>query len=101
MHKYDLQSMYLSPYLQSETKSKPWADQEGGGGVGGPDPHLKSQNIELILQYWSGSPEKLQSNQASIQCWAVICPQRNAILMAFRWRADDGPFKAVFGSSIP
>ena len=21
--------------------------------------------------------------------------------MAFRWRADDGPFKAVFGSSIP
>ena len=27
--------------------------------------------------------------------------QRNAISMAFRWRVDDGPFIAVFGSSIP
>ena len=27
--------------------------------------------------------------------------QRNAISMAVCWRADDGPIKAVFGSSIP
>ena len=27
--------------------------------------------------------------------------QQNAILMAFRWWADDGPFVVVFGSSLP
>ena len=27
--------------------------------------------------------------------------QRNAILMAFHWWADDSPIKVVFGSSIP
>ena len=25
--------------------------------------------------------------------------QRNAILMAFRWRADDGPILVVFGTT--
>ena len=27
--------------------------------------------------------------------------QWNAIYMVFRWQADDGPFIAVFGPSIP
>ena len=27
--------------------------------------------------------------------------QQKAIKMAFRWRADDGPLKVVFGSSLP
>ena len=26
---------------------------------------------------------------------------RNAIKMAFRWRADDGPLLVLFGSSLP
>ena len=44
---------------------------EGGGGWG-PDPTEKSQN--LGLQYWPRCPEKSQSYQASIQCWAIIGP---------------------------
>ena len=49
------------------------ADPEGrGGGAGGLDPPpLKNYKIK---QYWSRSPEKSQSCQASIQCWAIIGP---------------------------
>ena len=44
-----------------------------GGGTGGPDLPEKSQKYRVFLQYRSGSPEKSQlSNQASIQCWAII-----------------------------
>ena len=54
--------------------TKPWADPEGGGGQGVRTPPLKSQKYTVSKQYWSGSTEKLQSYQASIQCWAVIGP---------------------------
>ena len=33
--------------------------------------------------------------------WPPSARQRNAIQMAFRWRADDGPFIVVFGSFLP
>ena len=42
------------------------------GGTGGPD---------------TPTPEKSQSYQVSIQCWAT---------MAFRWRAEEGPLIVVF-----
>ena len=43
------------------------------GGAGGPDPAPeKSQKYWVSEQYWSGSPEKIQSCQASIQCRAII-----------------------------
>ena len=42
--------------------------------TGGPDPPEKSQKIRVSKQYWSGSPEKSQSYQDSIQCWAIIGP---------------------------
>ena len=35
-------------------------------------PSGKTQKYRLSKQYWSGSPEKSQSYQASIQCWAII-----------------------------
>ena len=38
----------------------------------GPDPTEKSQNYRVSLQYWSGSPEKSQSYQASIPRSAII-----------------------------
>ena len=43
-----------------------------GRGLGGPDPPEKSQKIRVFWQYWSGSPEKSQSFQASIHCWVTI-----------------------------
>ena len=55
----------------------------------------------------SGPPEKSQSYQASIQCWAIVCrPEKRHLGVslakkAFRWRVDDGPFIVIFGSSIP
>ena len=44
-------------------RDPPWADTEGGQGVRPPE---KSQKYRVCLQYWSGSPEKSQSYQASI-----------------------------------
>ena len=49
------------------------ADPEGGGGRGsGPPPTGISQKYRVSKQYWSGSPSKSQSYQASIQCRAII-----------------------------
>ena len=42
------------------------------GGTGGPDPPWKITSIGFPSNTpWSGSPKKLQSYQASIQCWAI------------------------------
>ena len=46
-----------------------------------PLPLKNKKKYRVSLQYWSGSPEKSQSYQVSIQCWA-----------------DDGPFIAAFVS---
>ena len=43
----------------------------GVGGTGGPDPPGKITKYRVSEQYWSGSPEKSQGNQANIQCWAI------------------------------
>ena len=56
------------------------ADPEGG--TGGQDPPEKAQKCRVSSQYWSGSP-------------ASSARQQNAFSMAFRWRADDGPFVLV------
>ena len=61
--------------------------QRGGGGgrrTGHPLENHKKYGVSL--HYWSGSPEKSQRYKVNIQCWAMT---------------DDGPFKVVFGSSIP
>ena len=45
------------------------------GGDRGSGPPEKSQNIGLLsITGWSGSPDKLQSYQVSIQSWAIIGP---------------------------
>ena len=76
-----------------------WADPEGGGGA---DP-LKNHKL---LKIWG-----FLAILARIPCYKATKPafnvgpssiqQRTAITMAFRWRADDGPFIVIFGSSIP
>ena len=48
--------------------------REGRQGVWTP---LKNHKAEGLLQYWFGSPGKLQNYQASIQCWAIIGPPAN------------------------
>ena len=67
----------------------------------GPDPHSeKSQKYRVFWQYRSGSPEKSQllsqHSMLGIHRHASETP-----LMAFRWRADDGPLKVGHGSSLP
>ena len=62
-----------------------------GGGVGGET----SQKYRVSWQYWSGSPEQLQRCQANIKVGPSKARQRNAIYMAFCWRADDGRFIVV------
>ena len=54
------------------------------GETGGldPTPLKRHEKCRVSLQYWSGSP-------------ASSARQQNAISMAFRWRADDGPFISV------
>ena len=44
---------------------------------------------------------KNRSYQASFQCWGIIGTPVKRHLMAFRWRAHDGPLIVVLGSSLP
>ena len=49
----------------------------------------------------SGLPENHKATMPAFNVGPPSARLRNAITMAFRWRADDCPFIAVFGSSIP
>ena len=74
------------------------ADPEGGE-TGGPDPLKNHKNIGFSSKTCSG-PLKNRSHQASIQCLAIIDTPAKRHLMAFRWWANDGSLKVVFGSSL-
>ena len=73
----------------------------GGGGAGGPYPPEKSQKYRVSLQYWSGSPENHKTNKSAFNVGPSSARQRNAISMACCRQDYDGPFLAVFRSSIP
>ena len=66
----------------------------------GLDPTEKSQKFRVSQQYWTGSPEILNATKPALNVRPSSARQRNAILMAFRWRADDGWFLVVFGTSL-
>ena len=70
------------------------------GGTGGPDPPGKLQNIGFLSNICP-DPLKNRSYQASIQCWAIIGTPAKRHLMAFCWRADEGPLRVVLASSLP
>ena len=57
--------------------------QRGDRGSG-PPPPLKNHKNRVSKQYWSGSPEKSLSYQASIQCWANIGPPASDITFGIR-----------------
>ena len=82
-------------------KSSSSADPEGGGQRVRTPPLENHKNIGFLSN--TGPDRLTQSYQASIQCWTIISPQRNAISIAFRWRADNGTFLDIwiFGSSNP
>ena len=49
----------------------------------------------------NSSPDPLNNHKATKPAFNVgpsLARQRNALEMAFRWRADDGPLLVVFGS---
>ena len=77
-----------------------WADPEGGGGRRSVPPPEKSQKIGFLS---NTDPDSLKDHKATKPEFNVgpsSARQRNAIKMAFRWRADDGPPLVVFGSSL-
>ena len=71
--------------------------REGGGG---PNPFENHNNIGLFGNI-GPDPLKNCSYQASIRCLAIIGTPAKRHLMAFRWRADNGPLIVVLGSSLP
>ena len=70
----------------------------GGQGVRTPPP-LKNHKNTGFSSNTGPDPLKNRSYQPSIQCWAIIAPPAKRHLNG--WRANDGPFIAVFRSSIP
>ena len=75
------------------------ADPEGGGDRGSGPPLKNHKNIGFSSST-GPDPLKNRSYQASFQCWAIIGTPAKRHLMAFRWRADDGPLIVVLGSSL-
>ena len=66
-----------------------------------PPPQKITKNIGFLC---NTCPDYLKNHKATKPAFNVgpsSARQRNAISMAFRWRADDVPFKAEFGSSPP
>ena len=66
-----------------------------------PPPPLKNHKNIGFSSNTGPDPLKNRSCEASIQCWAFIGMPAKRHLMAFRWRADDGPLKVGLGSSLP
>ena len=82
-------------YIRSEISC---ADPEGdsyGVRTPPPPPPLKIHKNILFSSITGLDSLKNRSYQASIQCWAIIgTPAKRHLMhlmMAFRWRADDGP----------
>ena len=69
--------------------------QRGDRGSG-PSPLKNHKNIGF-----SSNTGPDPSYQASIQCWAITGMPVKRHLMAFYWRADDGPLQVELGSSLP
>ena len=63
----------------------------GDGGRGLRSPLGKLQRYRVPYQYWSGSPDKSQSYQDSIQYWAIISHLNGVSL---KWRFAGGPTMA-------
>ena len=68
---------------------------------GPPPPPEKSKNIGFLCNTGLNPLNNLKATKLAFNVGPSSARQQKAISMAFRWRADDGPFIVVFGSSIP
>ena len=73
----------------------------GGGGAGVWIPSEKSQKYRVFSNIGPGPLKNHKATKPAINVGPSLTRQRNAIKMAFRWWAYDGPFIVVIGSSIP
>ena len=75
--------------------------QTGDRGSGPPPPHPRKikKNIGLIHNTGPDLPKNHKATKPAFKVGPSSARQRNGIKMAFRWWADDGPFKVIFGSS--
>ena len=92
----DVMSPMFPHVWQSTFSTDPWlswADPERGQGVQTPLKNHKKNRISK--QYWSRSPEKSQSYQASIQCWAIIGPPASDCDITF-WIREWLYFKELY-----
>ena len=75
--------------------------RRGTGGPTTPPPLKNHKNIGFLS---NTGPDPLKNHKDTKLAFNVgqsSAHQRNAIQIAFCWRADDGPFIMIFGSSIP
>ena len=72
---------------------------DGSRGESGVPKNYK--NIGFLCKTGMDPLQNHKATQAAFDVWPSSARQRNAIYMAFHWRADDGLFIAVFGSYSP
>ena len=92
--KRKLQSCFLTVGPGKNSGIRAWAV--------GPPSLEKSQKYRVLCNTGLDPPEKSQSyTQPAFNVGPSSTRQGNAITMAFRWLADDGPLLVVFGFSLP
>ena len=72
----------------------------GGEGQGVRIPPEKHKNIRFLCNTGPDPLKNYKATKPAFNVWPSSARQRDAISLAFRWRADDGLIKAVFGSSV-
>ena len=83
-------------FLLMEGKGITWADPEGGTGG------LKNKkNIGFLCNTGLDPLKNYKASKPAYNVGPSSTLQVTSISMAFRWRADDGPFLALIRSSIP
>ena len=78
--------------------------QRGGGGGGGTGVRTPLKNHKNIGFLCNTDPDPMKNHIATKPAFNVgpsSARQQSTISMVFRWQANDGPFIAIFGYSIP
>ena len=76
--------------------------QRGGGrGSGPPPPSEKSQNIRFLSNTGEDPLKNHKTTKPAFNVGPSLARQRNAIKIAIRWRAHNGPLIVLFGSYLP
>ena len=73
----------------------------GGGGQGVRTPLENHKNIGFLRNTGSDPQNNHKATKPAFNVGPPSARQGNAMQTAFRWRADDGSFIVIFGSSIP